>query len=202
MTARHVSIPKDILVASVARERRNRLVCSIGTFGERYDYEFEPSGRIAVPGAVERHVEVAEGAVEFAVDGSRVSLENERRANSLCFAGCVVEGAVRRECEGISDFKSRVCKVAGLPYGPTCWIPVPLVIGLGNVADVVKFFGWVVDVHVSGYSVDCAGYIISAVFDPPKHVVSIERHSDLVSQAVTCVPTLRNIVVAPARNSS
>lgn len=70
LTTCYVGVPEDVLVAGVAGERRNGLVCSIGAFRERHDYELESGGRITVPGAVEGDVEVAECAVEFTVDGS------------------------------------------------------------------------------------------------------------------------------------
>lgn len=100
-----------------------------------------------------------------------MGLENERRANSLRFAGCVVERAVWGEHEGIPDLECRVCEVAGLPYRPACRISEPLVVWLGHIADVVEFFGRVVDMHVSGYSVDCTCDVVSAILDSPKPAI-------------------------------
>lgn len=54
-----------------------------------------------------------------------------------------------------------------MPDGEAGWVAVPVVVDLGDVADIVEFLGGVVLMDV--FSI--AGEVIAAVFDSPEPVV-------------------------------
>ena len=80
----------------------------------------------------------------------------------------VVEGGVGRRNEEVADLEGLVGEVRGLPDGEAGWVAVPVVVGLGDVADVVDLLAWVIVVDVFGLAVHCALEVVAAVFDTPE----------------------------------
>ena len=108
---------------------------------------------------MEGQEEVLVAVVKDTVDGSRMGLEGETGSSGLG-AGRVLAVVVELLANGIL----LVGDDAGLPDSEAGWVAKPGGLGLGNVAKVVEFLSWVVDVDVLAAALE----VVTAVLGAPK----------------------------------
>jgi hypothetical protein len=168
LAALDLRIVEDILCRSGTRDRVNGRVLPISTKLEVDSDKLEACNRRAVPRAVVRNVHGGRVGIEFTVNGRRVGEESHLRSDGLLVAGVVVESGVGGGDEEVTDLEGLVGEVGGLPDGEAGWVAVPVVVGLGDVADVVDLFAGIVLVDVFGLAVDGALEVVTAVFYTPE----------------------------------
>jgi hypothetical protein len=139
---------------------------SIGTLRERNLDQLEARSRLAVPTAVERNVQVGVVGIELEINRRRVWEEGQSGLDGLCIAGIVVHGGGWGLHEPVSDGELLVGEVAGLPDGEARRVSVPLVVGLGDVADEVQFLTRVVLMDVFAVALE----VVAAVLNAPEPV--------------------------------
>ena len=115
-----------------------------------------------------RDVHGARVGVELAINGCGVREQCHLGRDGFLVARVVVEGGVGRRNEEVADLEGLVGEVRGLPDGEAGWVAVPVVVGLGDVADVVDLLAWVVVVDVFSLAVHCALEVVAAFFDTPE----------------------------------
>jgi hypothetical protein len=119
---------------------------------------------------VVRNVHGAGVGVELAVDGRRVREESELGSDRLLNAGIVVEGAVGRWDEEVTDLEGFVGEVGWLPHGEARRVAIPVVIRFGNITHVVNLLAWVVLVNIPGLTVHSALKVVATVLDTPEPI--------------------------------
>lgn len=133
--ARLLRIPQDIDIPIPAVRRSHGLVAAVGVGRERDRDDLVAVGRLAVPGAVQRDVEVLALRVELGVEGRGVRLEGEARRRGELLAGGVVKGAVGGGEELGACLGGAVGEELAAPDGEAGWVAVPVLVGDGRVAD-------------------------------------------------------------------
>ena len=162
----YVGIPEDIVRTSGTRDRGHWLILTIGALRERNLHQLEARSRRAVPTAVVRNIQVGVVRIELEINGRGVREEGQSGLDGLRIAGIVVHGGGWGLHEPVSDRELLVCEVAGLPDGEARRVAVPLVVGLGDVADEVQFLARVVLMDVFAVALE----IVAAVLDAPEPV--------------------------------
>jgi hypothetical protein len=170
LTFLYLRIVKDVFGGSCAGNGINRRVLPISASLEAHSHKLEASNRRAVPRTMVRDVHGAGVGIELAVNRCGVGKEGHLGSNCLLVTGIVVEGAIGCWGEEIADFEGLVGEVGGLPNGEAGWVTIPVVVGLGDVPDVVDLLAWVVLVNVLGLTVDGALEIITTVLYTPEPI--------------------------------
>jgi hypothetical protein len=173
LAALHFWVVEDIFGRGRARQRIHRRVLSVGAELEAHRDQLEAGDGRAVPGAVVRNVHGAGVGIELAVDGRGVREEGEFGGDGLLVARVVVEGAVGGGDEEVTNLEGLVGEVGGLPDSEAGRVAVPVVVWLGDVADVVDFLTWIVLVDVLCLAVYSALKIVAAVLDTPEPVTPL-----------------------------
>jgi hypothetical protein len=106
-------------------------------------------------------------SVKLAVNRRRVGKESHLRSDCLLVASIIVEGTVGCWGEKVADLEGLVGEVGWLPDGEAGWVAIPVIVGLGDVADVVNLLAWVVLVDVFGLAIDGTLEVITAVLYTP-----------------------------------
>jgi hypothetical protein len=170
LAALNLRVVKDVLSRSGARDRFNRRVLPIIAKLEVHSDELEARNRRAVPRAMVRNVHGGRVGVELAVDRCGVRKESHFGCDGLLVAGVIIEGSVGRGDEEVADLEGFVGEVGGLPDREARRVAVPVVVGLGDVANVVDLFSGVVLVDVFGLAIDGALEVVTAIFNTPEPV--------------------------------
>jgi hypothetical protein len=163
-------IVKDVFGGSCASNRINRRILPISANLEAHSHKLEASDRRAVPRTMVRDVHSAGVGIELAVNRCGVGEEGHLGSDCLLVTGIVVEGAVGSWGEEVADFKGLVGEVGWLPDGEARWVAVPVIIGLGDIANVVNLLARVVLMDVLGLTVDSALEVVTTILYTPEPI--------------------------------